>query len=146
MSKTTEEVKVEEPSFDDSVRIVDGVIEKYQKHHSITFTRDAIESSVKYAKRYLSEKNLPDIALDIIDEAGSEFSVKEEFAGTAVTEITLQLKTLEKLIAECEGKDPEKHGDAFDQLYTVYDSFSRDMDRLHEFWGHRLQSEKGGVS
>ena len=145
LDRRFEKVKVEEPCEDDSVRIVSGVIEKYEKHHSISYKPEAIASSVKYAKRYLSERNLPDIALDIVDEAGSEFAVKEEFAGGSVTTLTQQIDELDKLLTACDGKDPDKEADAFDRLYTTHETFSRELDRLHGFWGHRLPAEKGGA-
>lgn len=146
LDRRFEKVKVEEPNFDDSVKIVDGVIEKYEKHHGITFTKAAISGSVKYAKRYLSERNLPDIALDIIDEAGSEFSVKEEFAGTLVPVITEQIEELEKLIDACDGKDPEKDAAEFDKMYAAYEAFSTELGRLQDFWEHRLETETGGAA
>ncbi|MBU0982978.1 MAG: AAA family ATPase [candidate division Zixibacteria bacterium] len=139
LDRRFERVKVAQPAFEDAVRIVRGVIGKYEEHHKIDFTGDAIIGSVKYAQRYLSERNLPDIALDIVDEAASEFSVKEEFAGTAVPELKDQAAALEKILAEVDGKDPAKDTEAFDRLYEAYDEFSRGVDRLHDFWGHRLQ-------
>lgn len=146
LDRRFEKVKVEEPSFEDTVRIVKGVIAKYEKHHGISFTPEAITSSVKYAIRYLSEKNLPDIALDVVDEAGSEFSVKEEFAGIAVPAIAKQIEALEKQLAASEGKDPVKDPELFDGLYEAYDRFSRDLDRLQDFWGHRVEAESGGAA
>ncbi len=82
LDRRFEKVKVAAPNFDEAVRIVKGVVPKYEAHHKITYTEAAIVGSVKYAQRYLSERNLPDVAIDMIDEAGSEFSVKEEFART----------------------------------------------------------------
>jgi ATP-dependent Clp protease ATP-binding subunit ClpB len=141
LDRRFEKVKVEEPNFDDSVKIVSGVISKYETHHGLAYTPEAISASVKYATRYLSEKNLPDIALDIIDEAGSEFSVKEEFAGTALPVIAEQIESLNKLFKSSDSKKPE----ALDKLYQEYDAFSSDLDRLHDFWGHRVEAAKGGA-
>ena len=145
LDRRFEKVKVEEPAYDDSVRIVNGVIAKYQDHHKITFTPEAIEASVKYAQRYLSEKNLPDIALDIVDEAGSEFSVKEEFANAALPQIEEQMTELDKLMKACEKLDPARAPEEFDKLYAAHETFTRDLERLHSFWGHRLEAETGGA-
>ena len=144
LDRRFERIKVEEPNFDDSVRIVSGVIEKYQKHHGITYTPEAVSASVKYARRYLSEKNLPDIALDIVDEAGSEFAVKEEFAGELVPKIKSRIAEVEKLLEACEGKDETQDAAEFDKLYAAYDALALDVDRLHDFWGHRVVAETGG--
>jgi ATP-dependent Clp protease ATP-binding subunit ClpA len=145
LDRRFERVKVEEPAFDDAVRIVKGVIEKYEEHHGLTFTEDAIVGSVKYSQRYLSDRNLPDIALDIIDEAASEFGVKETFAQRSLPTVADNIAELEKQIAACEGKDPKKDAELFESLYEAYDKFSREVDRLHGFWGHRLPTETGGA-
>jgi ATP-dependent Clp protease ATP-binding subunit ClpB len=145
LDRRFERVKVVEPDFDDSVRILKGVVDKYEKHHNITYTPDALTSSVKFSQRYLSERNLPDIALDIIDEAASEFSVKEEFAREAIPELEEHLAELEKLVAGCKGKDPKKETEAFDRLYDKQEEFYRDLDRLNDFWGHRVEA-KGGLA
>jgi len=144
MERRFEKVKVDEPDFNSCVRILKGVIGKYETHHNITYTPEALVSAIKFAQRYLSERNLPDIALDVIDEAASEFSVKEEFAGTAVKSIPEQIKEIETLMADVAGKDPKKDGEAFETLYEKYDTFVRDLDRLHDFWGHRLEAKEGG--
>jgi ATP-dependent Clp protease ATP-binding subunit ClpB len=146
LDRRFERIKVEEPNYDDSVRIISGVIEKYQKHHGITYTPDAVAASVKYAKRYLSEKNLPDIALDIVDEAGSEFAVKEEFAGELVPKIVAKIADIEKLLKACESKDETKDATEFDRLHAAYDDLALDIDRLHDFWGHRVVAETGGAA
>lgn len=145
MERRFEKVKIEAPDFNSCVRIIKGVIGKYEKHHNITYTPEAITSSVKFAQRYLSERNLPDIALDVVDEAASEFSVKEEFARTAVAKLPAQMAALEKLLADCAGKDPEKDPAAFETLYESYDDFARQVDRLHDFWGHRLEAAGGNA-
>jgi ATP-dependent Clp protease ATP-binding subunit ClpB len=141
LERRFEKIKIAEPGLDDAVRIVQGVIAKYEAHHKIKYTTEAIAGSVKFAKRYLSEKNLPDVALDIIDEAGSEFGVKEEFAKTKIPALKAKIPELEKLIASCEGKDPEKDKEPFAQLRTAYDEFSHQMDLLQGYWWHRVEAQ-----
>ncbi|MBU8933894.1 MAG: AAA family ATPase [candidate division Zixibacteria bacterium] len=143
LDRRFERIKVEEPGFNDSVRIVKGVASKYEEHHKITYTEDAIIGSVKYAIRYLSERNLPDIALDIVDEAASALSVKEETAGRTIPEMEEEIKGIEKLIAACEGKDPEKNPDEFSRLNEAHEEFSRRIERLGDMWGHRLETATG---
>jgi ATP-dependent Clp protease ATP-binding subunit ClpB len=143
LERRFERVKVEAPTIEEAVRIVNGVISRYAEHHRITYTPEAVVGAVKYARRYLSERNLPDVALDIVDEAGSEFSVKEEFGRKAIPELTQQIAEIEKLFASCEGKDPQKDVAEFDKLRTACDDFSRKVDRLHEFWGYRIEVKVG---
>jgi len=143
LDRRFERVKVEQPDFDDAVRIVKGVIAKYEDHHKISFTDEAITGSVRYAMRYLSERNLPDIALDLVDESASELAVKEEFSKTRVVEIEASIAELNGLIEALEGKDPDKEKDKFDELQEKYDDFSRTFERLQEFWGHRVEASEG---
>jgi ATP-dependent Clp protease ATP-binding subunit ClpC len=64
-------VQVEEPSVSDTVQILQGLKDRYEAHHSVRFTDQAIVSAANLADRYLSDRFLPDKAIDLIDEAGS---------------------------------------------------------------------------
>lgn len=143
LDRRFERVKVEQPDFDDAVRILKGVVTKYEDHHKVKFDEDAVINAVKLVKRYLSERNLPDVALDVIDEAASEFGVKKEMAGESIPLITTQFEEVEKLMAACAGKDPEKDKADFDKLYEAYDKFERQFGVLHEHWGHRVEAMTG---
>ncbi len=138
-----EKVKIEEPGFNDAVRIVKGVVSKYEEHHKITYSEDAIVGAVKYARRYLAEKNLPDIALDVVDEAASEFSVKGETARRMIPQLEEQIKELETLFAGCDGSSPDKKPEDFAKLGDAMGDFTRGMDRLFDLWGHRLEAAEG---
>ncbi|HPI33676.1 MAG TPA: hypothetical protein PLR32_10245, partial [candidate division Zixibacteria bacterium] len=132
-----EKVKVGEPPFDEAVAIVNGVAAKYEEHHRVTFSPEARVAAVKYAKRYLSEKNLPDIALDIIDEAASEFGVKKEMAERLLPGLEAAMKDIEPLLAAADGaglsdEDQQK-------LRALYETFAGQLDALGGYWGHRLE-------
>jgi ATP-dependent Clp protease ATP-binding subunit ClpA len=120
------------------------VAPKYQEHHKIIYTDEAIVGSVKYAQRYLSERNLPDICLDIMDEAASEYTVKKEFSVDKIPELEKTKAELEGLIKKWKGKDPEKDKEEFQKLQEAYKEFTQAVDRLDEFWGHRLETAAGG--
>ncbi len=144
LDRRFERIKVEEPPFDVAVKIVEGVVPAYQKHHKIEYTEAAMIGAVKYSQRYLSERNLPDIALDLIDEAGSEFSVKEEFARNVIPEITTRITDLEGMIKVLEGKEAPEKTEEYAKLINEYDAFTADFDRLDGYWGHRLDAPTGG--
>jgi ATP-dependent Clp protease ATP-binding subunit ClpA len=145
LDRRFEKVKVEQPNFDDTVRILKGVFKKYEEHHKVAYTPEALTSAVKFAQRYLSERNLPDVALDIMDEAGSEFDVKMEMGKRKVPIIEEQITELKKLVQKCEGKKPDECREDFEKLTELYDEFTRNFDRLNEFWGHRLEAAQAGV-
>ncbi|HEV2453704.1 MAG TPA: ATP-dependent Clp protease ATP-binding subunit [Verrucomicrobiae bacterium] len=64
-------VKVEAPSVDDAIEILKGLRHKYEEHHKAEFTDDAVAAAVKLSDRYITDRFLPDKAIDVLDEAGS---------------------------------------------------------------------------
>jgi len=71
LERRFQKVKVEEPSQEDAIAILKGLQFKYEEHHKSSYTPDAIEAAVKLSSRYLSDRFLPDKAIDVLDEAGS---------------------------------------------------------------------------
>jgi ATP-dependent Clp protease ATP-binding subunit ClpC len=71
LERRFQQVKVEEPSVDDAIKIMQGLQEKYESHHKAKFTPEAVEASVKLTARYLTGRYLPDKAIDVLDEAGA---------------------------------------------------------------------------
>jgi len=76
-----QKVVVEEPSEEVAVKILKGLKKYYEKHHGIKITNQAIEDAVKYSVKYISDKKLPDKAIDLIDCAGARFKVRNEIGG-----------------------------------------------------------------
>lgn len=66
-----QKIDVAEPSIEDTVKILDGLRDTYESHHQIKFTRDALRAAVELSARYISDRKLPDKAIDILDEAGA---------------------------------------------------------------------------
>lgn len=69
-------VMVEEPSEDQAVRVLEGLKERYEKHHGVTYSDEALRSAVKMADRYVQDRFLPDKAIDVLDEAGARLRIK----------------------------------------------------------------------
>ena len=69
-------VMVEEPSQEEAVRILKGIAYKYEEHHKVTISPEAIEAAVKLSDRYINDRNLPDKAIDLIDEASAALRLK----------------------------------------------------------------------
>jgi ATP-dependent Clp protease ATP-binding subunit ClpC len=64
-------VKVEAPSVEDAIEILKGLRHKYEQHHKAEYTEEAVTAAVKYSDRYITDRFLPDKAIDVLDEAGS---------------------------------------------------------------------------
>ena len=93
-------VKVEEPEEEKAISMLKGLKDRYEVHHNVTITDDAIESSVKMSIRYLPDRFLPDKAIDLIDEAASSLRLK------SVT-MPLNIKELEEKLEEAEKEKEE---------------------------------------
>jgi len=87
-------VRVGEPSVEDAVRILHGLRPAYEQHHAITYTDDALRAAVELSDRYLSDRVLPDKAIDLIDQAGARLRLRLGVA-VDVSELMAQLATLE---------------------------------------------------
>ena len=71
LERRFQQVKVEEPSVEDAIAILRGLQEKYEQHHKVRYSPEAIESSVRLTSRYLTGRFLPDKAIDVLDESGA---------------------------------------------------------------------------
>ena len=77
-------VQVEEPTQEEAVKILKGIISTYEKHHKVTVTEEAIQAAVELSERYINDRNLPDKAIDVMDEACAavrlrNITVREDF-------------------------------------------------------------------
>lgn len=71
LDRRFQSVKVDAPSKEDAVKILHGIRGKYEEHHHVTFTDEALELAVQLSDRYITNRFLPDKAIDVLDEAGS---------------------------------------------------------------------------
>ena len=89
-------VMVEEPSEDEAIAILAGIRDKYEAHHGVKITDDAIKASVKLASRYITDRFLPDKAIDLLDEASSKVRLRQYTAPPNVKELNNQIAELDK--------------------------------------------------
>jgi len=85
---------VEEPTEAESVRILEGVREQYETHHKVTIRNEALEQAVHLSKRYVTDRNLPDKAIDVLDEACSKVAIAGYEPPTVLVELEDTLKEL----------------------------------------------------
>ncbi len=89
-------VKVEEPTLAHTIDILKGVRDKYEAHHRVTITDQAIVAAANLADRYISDRHLPDKAIDLIDEAGSRLRIKRMGTPPDLKEIELKLTEVQE--------------------------------------------------
>ncbi len=85
-------ITVGEPTVDETIEILKGIREKYEQHHKVTITDSALESAAKLSARYITDRFLPDKAIDLIDEAASKIRMKAFTAPPDIKEIEENLQ------------------------------------------------------
>ncbi|UCH64700.1 MAG: ATP-dependent Clp protease ATP-binding subunit [Ignavibacterium sp.] len=71
LDRRFQKVMIDPPSYDETIEILENIKFKYEEHHHVKYSQEAIESAVKLSNRYVTDRHLPDKAIDVIDEAGS---------------------------------------------------------------------------
>lgn len=89
-------VIIEEPTIDESIQIIKGLKPKYEEHHNLIISDEAIEAAVKLSSKYITDKFLPDKAIDVIDEASSKVRLKVSTLSPEGKELEKELKNLIK--------------------------------------------------
>ena len=89
-------VTVDEPSEEDAIRILMGLKDKYEAHHGVKITDEAIEAAVKLSARYLSDRYLPDKAIDLIDEAAAKVQLAGKTAPNNLRDLENKLANVQK--------------------------------------------------
>ncbi|KAA5807002.1 ATP-dependent Clp protease ATP-binding subunit [Thermoanaerobacterium thermosaccharolyticum] len=89
-------IMVEEPSVEETIEILKGLRDKYEAHHRVKITDEAIEAAAKLSHRYITDRYLPDKAIDLIDEAASRVRLKTVTAPPEIKELEEKLNMLNK--------------------------------------------------
>lgn len=96
LSRRFQKIDVNEPSVEDTVKIVMGLKPYFEKHHDIRYTNDAIRTAVELSARYITDRKLPDKAIDVIDEAGAA----QHLVAESKRRKTISPKEIEAVVAK----------------------------------------------
>lgn len=102
LSRRFAKVDINEPSIEDSITILEGLKSKYEEYHGVKYSKSAIVSAVELSKKYITDRFLPDCAIDVIDEVGAskKISLAVELKTKASNNITIIQKDIESTIAK----------------------------------------------
>ena len=132
-------VMVEEPSEEDSIEILRGLRSRYEEHHKVTITNEALEAAVKLAARYINDRFLPDKAIDLIDEASSKLRL------TVYTEPE-EIKVLEEDIKKLERqKEDAIKAEAYEKAGDIkkkQDKKREKIEKIRDKWQKEKNSRK----
>jgi ATP-dependent Clp protease ATP-binding subunit ClpC len=136
-------VMVGEPSKEEAVQILFGLRDKYEAHHKVRITDEAIRSAVELSARYISDRYLPDKAIDLIDEAASRVRLQAFTPPPDLKELEEKLETLKKEKEEAVmNQNFEKAAKIRDQEQSIRDQIEREKER----WKTENTTNKGCVT
>ncbi|MDI6785423.1 MAG: ATP-dependent Clp protease ATP-binding subunit [bacterium] len=127
-------IYIEEPSIEETIEILKGLRDRYEAHHRIEITDEAIESAAKLSHRYISDRFLPDKAIDLIDEASSHAKLQ-------LTTTPSNLKDLEKEIAQAtKEKEATINEQEFEKAASLRDkerTLKKKLEKIRKEWKNK---------
>ncbi|MDB4512163.1 ATP-dependent Clp protease ATP-binding subunit [Arenicella sp.] len=143
LERRFQKVKVEEPNVEDAIKILQGLQHKYEIHHKAKYSDEAIEQSVRLSERYLTDRYLPDKAIDVMDEAGAKARISAMTRPPSLHEIEDKIEEIkvEKDVA-IKGQDFEKAA----SLRDAEKQTKRQLDEMLEEWRTKSEETRVDVS
>ncbi|MDT8311250.1 MAG: ATP-dependent chaperone ClpB [Methylophaga sp.] len=141
LERRFQKVIVDEPSVESTIAILRGLSERYEVHHGVNITDPAIVAAATLSHRYITDRNLPDKAIDLIDEAASRIRMEIDSKPEVLDRLErrlIQLK-IERVALQKESDDASKK--RLDTLQTEVTKLEREFNDLEEIW----KSEKASV-
>ncbi|MDQ1143306.1 MAG: ATP-dependent protease ATP-binding subunit ClpC [Bacillus sp. (in: firmicutes)] len=136
-------IRVDEPTAEESVQILQGLRDRYEAHHRVSITDEAIEAAVKLSDRYISDRFLPDKAIDLIDEAGSKVRLRSYTTPPNLKELEVKLEEVRK------EKDAAVQSQEFEKAASLRDTEQRLREQLEETkktWKEKQGKENNEVT
>ncbi len=135
-------VTVAEPTPETAIEILKGLRDKYEAHHKLTITDEAVEAAVRLSVRYINDRFLPDKAIDLMDEAASRVRMDAESASPELKSLEEKIAALRKEKAEVlAAQDYEKAA----QLRDIEQNYLEQADIERENWRKNLAVNRGTV-
>ena len=136
-------ITVDEPTAEESVQILKGLRDRYEAHHRVSITDEAIDAAVKLSDRYISDRFLPDKAIDLIDEAGSKVRLRSYTTPPDLKELEVKLEEIRK------EKDAAVQSQEFEKAASLRDTEQRLREQLEETkkaWKEKQGQENSEVT
>ena len=136
-------IQVDEPTLDESIQILKGLRDRYEAHHRVSITDEAIIQAVKLSDRYISDRFLPDKAIDLIDEAGSKVRLRSYTAPPNLKDLEQKLEEVRK------EKDAAVQSQEFEKAASLRDTEQRLREQLEEtkkIWKEKQGQENSEVT
>ena len=141
LTRRFQQVLINEPTIDETITILKNIKENYENHHKVTYSDEAIEECVKLSDRYITDRAMPDKAIDVLDEAGAATNVSQE-KPDSIKKLELEKKKIaeEKLLVVSRQK--------YEEAAELRDKESKLTERLNaekSKWEKQLDSKRTDV-
>ena len=136
-------VTVGEPTEEEAVLILKGLRDRYEAHHKVKITDEAIESAVKLSSRYIADRFLPDKAIDLVDEAASRVRLRAYTAPDDLQDIENKLKSLEKEKAEAVNNQDFEHAAS---IRDEEKKLREELEGKKKVWQEKNEHKNGEVN
>ena len=146
LERRFQKVLVDEPSVEDTIAILRGLKERYEVHHGVDINDPAIVSAATLSHRYITDRQLPDKAIDLIDEAASRIRMEMDSKPEAMDRLERRLIQL-KIEREALTKDEDKASkERLSKLQEEIDSLEKEYSELEEVWTSEKAALHGTAS
>ena len=135
-------VYVGEPSVEDTITILRGLKAKYEAHHGVKIRDAALVEAAKLSHRYITDRFLPDKAIDLIDEASARLAMERDSVPTEIDTLQRRLRQLELAQRQLNEESDNSTDDALEEIEQEMEKVRRELASLREQW----ESEKLGFS
>lgn len=135
-------VMVEEPSTEETIKILEGLRGLYEKHHQVKITDEGLQAAVKLSERYISDRFLPDKAIDLMDEAAAKMRLEGVKAAAPLQELQMQIRELEE---ELEQAVQQMDLAEASRLKTEKEACEEQYEKLREKAGKDFRRKKPQV-
>lgn len=126
LARRFQKISVEAPSVEESLEIIQGIKHYYEDYHHVTYTDDAIKSCVELSNRYISERNLPDSAIDVLDEAGSIVGTSAD----SIPEVKQLKKNIDNVKFEINKEKEKENYKRVDELEKIEKSMASQINDI----------------
>jgi len=141
LTRRFQQVLVEEPSLEETITILTNIKDKYEEHHKVSYTEEAIEECVKMSDRYISDRAMPDKAIDVMDEAGAATNLTQEKPE--------RIKALEEVRAKIEGeKEVVVNKQRYEEAAKLRDEAAKvdkELNKATDEWETSLDTKRTKV-
>ena len=143
LERRLQPVKVEEPTTEETIRILKGIQSRYEDHHQVDYTEDAIRSAAVLSARFIPDRSLPDKAIDLIDEAGSRVRLRGSVTPSSVKDA---MQVLEEVRKEKDEAIASQQYEAAAELRDRELQQNEDLDTLQKEWQEGRGKERPAVT